>query len=275
MTDPLSLPAEQPGIIEVSGTDAVRFLNGQITQDARSLGQKCLPACITDAKGRLQHAIEIQQGPTEGLLWLITRPDALQEIIDRLDRYRIADDVEFATPAGWTRVRSSGNPGDADLVRESQLWFDEGRDHWWQGAPAISGRQLSESQTEDLRIARGIPAWDRELIPGLLPPEAGLDKTAISYHKGCYIGQEVLSRIKSAGKLNRRLARLSISPALGGQDGTRDNTLLFGGKEVGTLTSLSSDGSSALGYLGKSAFDADALSLASRPGLVVRRLGWA
>ena len=63
---------------------------------------------------------------------------------------------------------------------------------------------------EALRIDHGVPAWGRELLEGMLPPEALLEATDISYNKGCYIGQEVISRIKSAGKVNRRLTRFSF-----------------------------------------------------------------
>jgi folate-binding protein YgfZ len=59
---------------------------------------------------------------------------------------------------------------------------------------------------ESLRIESGTPRWGAELTEETLPPEAGLDLTAIDYHKGCYIGQEVISRIKSVGHVNRQLA---------------------------------------------------------------------
>jgi len=72
-------------------------------------------------------------------------------------------------------------------------------------APLMDFQEL-----ETLRIANGIPAWGRELAEGMLPPEAGLEETDISYQKGCYIGQEVISRIKSAGKVNRNLTRFLI-----------------------------------------------------------------
>ena len=58
---------------------------------------------------------------------------------------------------------------------------------------------------ETLRIEAGIPRWGAELSEDTIPVEAGLDKTAIDYHKGCYIGQEVISRIKSVGHVNKEL----------------------------------------------------------------------
>jgi folate-binding protein YgfZ len=80
-----------------------------------------------------------------------------------------------------------------------------------------------------------VPAWDRELYDGLLPPEAGLDASDISYHKGCYIGQEVISRIKHAGKLNKRLIHATIDASV-----SMESVLLDAAdKPAGELTSVS------------------------------------
>lgn len=274
MTDLLLLPAENPGIIAASGPDAIRFINGQITQDARDLADLCLPACITDAKGRLQYWIEIQQGSDQDQVWLITRHDQTAEILARLDRYLIADDLTLTEFTGWKRVRSSSPVCSADITRRSSLWFDSGFDLWWRDLPGDLPPAMGLVDREDLRIARGIPAWDQELQPGMLPPEAGLDRHSISYHKGCYIGQEVLSRMKSAGKTNRKLARFQITPPLPHLVPLGGIPLILGGKECGTLNSSSSSGTSALGYLGKSAFDAASLEVSGNPGIVAHRTGW-
>ncbi len=75
--------------------------------------------------------------------------------------------------------------------------------------PAWISNSPDGDLTEFERIGRGIPKWGAEITEGMLPPEAGLDATDISYSKGCYIGQEVISRIKSAGKVNRRLVKFA------------------------------------------------------------------
>jgi folate-binding protein YgfZ len=64
---------------------------------------------------------------------------------------------------------------------------------------------------EILRIERGIPSWGNELSTDTLPPEAGLDRTHIDYDRGCYPGQEVISRLKSIGRVNRSLHVVSSS----------------------------------------------------------------
>jgi folate-binding Fe-S cluster repair protein YgfZ len=80
----------------------------------------------------------------------------------------------------------------------------------------------------------------------MLPPEAGLDATDISYNKGCYIGQEVISRIKSAGKLNRLLVKLAFDGV--GKLGDFSNRE---GKICGVVTSVA--GEIGLGYLKRNA----------------------
>lgn len=83
-----------------------------------------------------------------------------------------------------------------------------------QRPPAVD--EVSAADAECIRIAMGIPAWGRELLAGMLPPEAGIEALAISYDKGCYVGQEVISRIRRAGKVNRKLCYLVADAVLEG-----------------------------------------------------------
>jgi folate-binding protein YgfZ len=69
-----------------------------------------------------------------------------------------------------------------------------------------SGIEIDSALAEVLRIEAGVPRWGYELDENTLPPEAGLDQTHIDYHKGCYIGQEVISRLRSVGHVNRQLS---------------------------------------------------------------------
>jgi folate-binding protein YgfZ len=112
------------------------------------------------------------------------------------------------------------------------------------------------------------------LNPDLLPPEAGLDRTDISYFKGCYIGQEVISRIKSAGKVNRRLMRMSVDASEACLSGER--LIDLEGKDAGIIISAAPhavNGTRALlAYLKRSAGD-QAVLLEKQPSVVVSRLG--
>ncbi len=203
---------EKPGALEFSGPDAVRFLNGQITQDVRKVigTSLVLPSCVTDAKGRLQFRVWIAEGC--GGVLVICREGMSTDLEARLTRYLIADDVEIRNVSDKFSIEDFDFP------------------------------EMEESE----RIAKGIPKWGAELREGMLPPEAGLDKTDISYTKGCYIGQEVISRIKSAGKVNRRLVKLEFDG-----DGEIGDIVDGDGKVCGVVTSVSGD--IGLGFLKRAA----------------------
>ncbi|MGJ8644439.1 MAG: YgfZ/GcvT domain-containing protein [Luteolibacter sp.] len=205
----MALGAE-PSVLEFSGPDAVRFLNGQVTQDVKkSAAGEVLPSCVTDAKGKLQFRVWL--AGKDGAVLVFCRGEDTEALEARLTRYLIADDVD---------VRDvSGKVSTADFI-----FPDTG---------------LSEEE----RISKGLPKWGAELKEGMLPPEAGLDATDISYNKGCYIGQEVISRIKSAGKVNRRLVKLGFA-----EEGAVCGDLVNAdGKICGEVTSVS--GKIGLGYI--------------------------
>ena len=205
-----------PTLLEFRGPDAVRFLNGQLTQDVRRVagGKISLPSCVTDAKGRLQFRVTVTE-TGDGTLWIAGLAGRAEDLEARLTRYLIADDVEFGDLSGkyelhhFTGLMQESPSG--VVARESDRFGLAGTD-WWipvgQTVEFPAGVELLEGDAlEALRISNGVLAWGIELLEGMLPPEALLEETDISYHKGCYIGQEVISRIKSAGKVNRRLTR--------------------------------------------------------------------
>jgi folate-binding protein YgfZ len=204
-----------PACIDLRGPDAVRYLNGQVTQDVRRVSGsvESLPSCVTDAKGRFQFRVWITALP-DGSLRVDcpgADPDALEA---HLTRYLIADDAEAENRSGRYRlVHFTADPGTAPegvLVRNSSRFAVPGVDWWFPVETELSFPEsippLAGDALEDFRIRHGVPLAGSELTSGILPPEAGLDATDISYQKGCYIGQEVISRIKSAGKVNRKIA---------------------------------------------------------------------
>jgi tRNA-modifying protein YgfZ len=267
---PRCLAPEKRCVLSFRGPDAERYLNGQLTQDVRHLGDRALPACVTDAKGRLQAFVHVFRGP-EDAIWVEGPVEQEDELEPRLTRYLIADDVEVATISsdwqlvhaidGWSRPVPAGG-----FTRSASRASHEGTDLWLPVGTGVEIDAIPDAETETRRIHARIPAWGRELTAGMLPPEAGLDRNAISYHKGCYIGQEVLSRIKTAGRLNRKLAAFLVNP------GTEPGTSLTDGTgNSGNLTSIApwpdeSGLHAALGYLDKSAFQATELYLASNSG---------
>jgi folate-binding protein YgfZ len=231
-------------LLEFRGPDAVRFLNGQVTQDVRKLEENAfsLPSCITDAKGRLQFRVWLMKS-ADNALWVSSTDVEAEPLEARLTRYLIADDVEVVDLSGkWSLVHFTADPGTAPagvIARESARYGVAGTDWWIPSGLSVDWPEsfslLEGNELEAFRIAHGVPAWERELYEGLLPPEAGLDLSDISYHKGCYIGQEVISRIKHAGKLNKRLivAKVDESVSLSSE------LLDAAGKAAGETTSVS------------------------------------
>ncbi len=233
----------------VVGPDALRYLNGQLTNDLRPLASdasRAVYAFALTAKGKLAGDLYVRAWDGG---FLVDADATLRELLlARLERYAVADDVAFE-----------------DLTERLRLWHwpdlvdrpDRARGDWFYqvarlrsaGAdvifpaddlPPLEGSvPLDDAEAETRRIAEGIPRWGHELDENTLPQEAGMDERAISYTKGCYLGQEVVSRIKSIGHVNRRLTGLRI------WDATHDlgvGARLVGthdpAKVVGSLTSV-------------------------------------
>ena len=244
-----------PALLEFRGPDAVRFLNGQITQDVRRVagGKISLPSCVTDAKGKLQFRVTLTEAP-DGALWIEGPADRAKDLEARLTRYLIADDVEVTdltrsyALSHFTEKMREPPPG--VIARESNRYGVAGTDWWIPVGQTIAYPFLAGDELESLRIANGIPAWGRELLEGMLPPEALLEESDISYYKGCYVGQEVISRIKSAGKVNKRLTRFIFDAQAPVTPAPLENS-------AGEVTSVSPHASAgirhALGYVKRGA----------------------
>lgn len=258
----------QPALLMMHGPDAERFLNGQITQDVRQLAGKfiTLPSCVTDAKGRLQFRVWITR-MEDGALW-VEGPTGTGDLLEeRLTRYLIADDVEVENLSGkWGLTHFIGDcecpPPAGVIVRTCARFGVPGTDWWIPAAQTVDFPQapplLQDDALEAFRIEQGVPAWGRELRVGLLVPETGLEATDVSYQKGCYIGQEVISRIKYVGKVNQHLARMRIAVETPAFDPADPPVLEDeNGKPAGFLTSVSPlagrDGWNALGYIKRGA----------------------
>lgn len=115
-------------------------------------------------------------------------------------------------------------------------------------AKALGGRACGWEALEHHRIAAGIPRFGQDMDENTLPPEAGLESRAISYSKGCYIGQEVIARIRTYGQVAKTLRGLRLPADLAVLP-TKGDKLFADGKEVGHVTSAVAG--FALGYLRK------------------------
>ena len=117
-----------------------------------------------------------------------------------------------------------------------------------------------------MRIEQGIPRWGRELTDEIIPIEANLEERAVDYEKGCYIGQEVISRIKMSGQTNKRLCGLISLDDIPLQAGMRLASTAERGKEAGWITSATRsekiEKEIALGYV-KRGFNSPGVKLAA------------
>ena len=201
---------------QITGTDRVRFLNGQITNDLRKATEKvAIESCVLNAKGKMNAHIFVSA------LAECFSVDAEQELREtlrtRLERYVIADDVQIENVTdefSLFHVLSEESPtlehGRIVSVRRfaeqgCDVWSDAARhDAVWQQLSSAFAF-LDSTAAEVMRIEQGIPRWGRELTEQIIPIEANLEQRTIDYEKGCYIGQEVISRMKMSGQTNKRL----------------------------------------------------------------------
>ncbi|MGQ9903828.1 MAG: CAF17-like 4Fe-4S cluster assembly/insertion protein YgfZ [Anaerolineae bacterium] len=133
----------------------------------------------------------------------------------------------------------------AGLVKAQPL---QGAGYYWIGRNAPIAQAPSPlSEYEALRIAAGYPAYPGEINEDYIPLEAGL-LDAVSFTKGCYIGQEIIARMESRGQLAKKLARLQLT-SNGEASAQPGDRLLADSAEVGVITSVSPAGDAALGYV--------------------------
>lgn len=234
--------------LRLTGADTLRFLNGQITNDLRkAAGDSAIQAAILSAKGKLNAVVFIS---AEGDSFLLdSDPEVREALPARIERYIIADDVriEDITERFAIFHLTGEAPPPLPLARmvRAARFGCSGWDIWLDSAEHDRAfQQLSsafpfcdEECAELARIEQGIPRWGRELTDQIIPTEANLEATSIDYAKGCYIGQEVISRIKMSGQTNKRLCGLVALSGTPLQPGMRLAAAEDEGKEAGWITS--------------------------------------
>jgi tRNA-modifying protein YgfZ len=232
----------------ITGADRLRFLNGQITNDLRKASEtSAIEACILNAKGKTDAHIYIS---ASGDSFLVDGAADLREALKvRLERYVIADDVQIEDVTHQFSLFHVLSQQSAALehgrVVSVRRFAEPGWDIWGDAAQQhVSLQELSSrwvlcdsDAAEVMRIQQGIPRWGRELTNDIIPIEANLEQRAIDYQKGCYIGQEVISRIKMSGQTNKRLCGLISLDDLPLQPGMKLRAPSAPGKEVGWITS--------------------------------------
>ena len=191
-------------LFRISGPDRVRFLNGQVTNDvAGPLHEEAIAACLCSLKGKVEFLVWISALGDD--LFLDGQIDQREELAARLDRYLIADDCEINDVTEGIDLIHHFDPNLAGVQsrRSDQKGFD-----LYLNSEASPLKPTAEIPLEDFATRQAlalIPEYPNEITGNEFPAELGLDQWAVDFHKGCYLGQEVISRIKSIGKVKRSL----------------------------------------------------------------------
>lgn len=251
-------------LLAFSGPDASRYLNGQLSINIPRLAPLIArSACLLDAKGRLCAHLHLWKDADR---FIIETPTVrLEEIQARLERYIIADDVTLTILPDSPAYHVFGLPAPEGSLAINRL----GIPGYDTPTPPSNLPEATPTDIERLRITHGIPAWGRELTATTLPQEARLEDTSIDFDKGCYIGQEIVSRLKSVAHVNKRLHGFCGSLPLPLSD---NSTLHIPGSDtpVGRLTSATQHfdmaQSVALGYLNRQFESADQFHVRDHEG---------
>jgi folate-binding protein YgfZ len=225
--------------VRVSGPDAEDYLQRMVSNDVEALavGEAC-DALLLTAKARVIAPLRVLRRGVDDFL-LLTEPELGEVVRAELVRMRFAAKAEIEP-------------------EEHKSWLVLGGEEVLDDRPA--GEEVGEEQLERWRIESGIPRWGREIDDRILPAEAGLDETHISFSKGCYPGQEPIARQRHRGKVNRKLRVLEI-------DGEAEpgDALSLDGKNVGRITSAVPG--VALAYVRVEVPNDAQLELVAKPGL--------
>ncbi|HXE94576.1 MAG TPA: hypothetical protein VN544_12315 [Gaiellaceae bacterium] len=224
--------------LRVAGPDAADYLQRMVSNDVEALavGEAC-DALLLTAKARVIAPLRVLRRGEEDFL-VLTEPELGDTVRTQLLRTRFAAKVEVEP-------------------EEHESWLVLGGEEVLDDRPA--GDEVGEEELERWRIEAGIPRWGREIDEQILPAEAGLDETHISFSKGCYPGQEPIARQRYRGKVNRKLRVLDVEG-----DATPGTELLLDGKRVGRITSMVPG--VALGYVRVEVPHDAHLQFAAKPG---------
>ncbi len=231
------------GKLLLTGGEAAEFLQGQVTNDVEGLtaGEGCY-AALLDHKGKIRADLRVLRG--SDWLRLDTEAAGLAALAKTVRMYSIGRDVTFAEETHSHAILSLIGPG-ADAVIETMLGgappdahehafvetehglcvrTDLGIDVICPTGDAAAIRrtpgveEVSAQAAECVRIESGRPRHGFELGTGTIPEEAGLNERAVSFTKGCYVGQETVARLHYKGRPNRHLRGLRLSaPARHGE----------------------------------------------------------
>jgi folate-binding protein YgfZ len=240
------------GVLSVSGPDALAFLQNRVTNDVAVLAEgQGQYAALLDRKAHIQAYFSLHRvGPQSA--WLLMPVDQIAHARQELEKYHIMEQFQSADVSAdwvvfgvegpqslvwlrqflqrpdlpamadlgiaphtvddqtiWVVARSfSGDTGFCLLVPSAAVEAIEARIHQTQ-PPAVL---LTEAVREVLRIEAGLPRMGVDFDTETLLPETGLEQVAVSYTKGCYLGQETVARVKTYGSVQKALVGMVLPP---------------------------------------------------------------
>lgn len=241
------------GRISVSGSEAVTFLNGLITNDMKTLGEnQSMPAAFANVQGRLLAAVRVTRRPHDFLL--DTEAVTREKVLKLIERFTLAGDFKVADLTIDSALISIQGRGASALLEQITLpddtlvipathtgeaGFDlivnaEQKDSLWQTLVAAGATPVTPQVEEILRIEAGIARYGVDMDETNVVTETNLDD-AVSYTKGCYLGQEIIVRIKHRGHVAKKLTGLRFQT----NDPIKTGAVIRSSddKEVGRVTS--------------------------------------
>ena len=274
------------GRLKATGPDTLDFLNRMSTNQVINLGQgRCVPTILTTDRGRILDLIYVIN--TEDNILILTSPGEQQNVITWLDKYTIMEEIEIEDITSATVMLTLIGPncilkldslvesdvcslqpystqlvtladefvriikkplGDVETI--DLLLEPEQLDMIWANLIESGNFQpMGLDAYESFRVERAIPSYSQEMGESYNPLETGLIGS-IDFHKGCYIGQEVIARLDSYKKIQKHLVTLLIQ---GDGQITEGTELIYDGKFAGKLTSVALNPSNnklvGLGYI--------------------------
>jgi tRNA-modifying protein YgfZ len=253
------LDRSQRGKLMVSGGEAAEYLQSQLTNDVEALapgeGQY---AALLDRKGHMQADMRVLR-PSAEEIWIDTEAEALEAARRHLETYKIGREVAIADLTGERVILSLIGPRSAELAGTAALpehacgvasvggvgclavGTRDGIDLiakrveaglLREALIAAGAVEVGPGAAEVVRIEAGTPRFGAEMSAETMPAEAGIVDDAVSFTKGCYIGQEPVARLHYKGRPNRQLRGLELSAAA-----APGASLKLGEKEVGRIGS--------------------------------------